>query len=323
MLLVNGRFAPRARFPAQGKLEHRSEFNVRWLGTWGGGWERKPTDDELTTLRVDASILGKHFEPANAELTLFHEWDESVVGVRSCDTDAGVIRFSNAAGHAPGAWGNRSFVVWNTRDGITEPGQWMFDRLRNRILYWPLPGEDAARLSVVIPTTEAILRLEGGVTRPIRDITIRGLAFSVTDTPLKTGGFGAYAFEGAITGEHLQDCLFSDLGIRQVGGNGIKLTHARGCRLEACDIGNMGATGVLCQEGADLEIANNRIHVLDASGTALADAGLGRSRNLGEFVSVVCVFVHLVVRDLLAGHRRLPPNCRRRLTVTPPPGPAR
>ena len=65
------------------------------------------------------------------------------------------------------------------------------------------------------------------------------------------------------------------------------------------------------------------IHVLDASGTALADARLGRSRNLAEFVSVLFVFVHLVVRDLLAGHRRLPPNCRRRLTVTPPPGPAR
>jgi hypothetical protein len=230
------------------------------LGTYGGGWERKPTTDDLTTLRVDASTLGQHFEPANAELTIFHEWDESAVGVRSFDADAGMIRFSNETGHPPGAFGNRSFVVWNTRDGMTMPGQWMFDRSRGRILYWPLPGEDPARLSVVIPTTEAILRLEGTATRPVRDITIRGLVFSVANTPLRTGGFGAYAFEGAITGEHMQGCRFLDLNIRQVGGNGIKLSHASDCRIEACDIGTMGAGGVLCQDGAALQIANNRIH---------------------------------------------------------------
>src|SRR5512140_144944 len=85
LLVVNDRFASRARFPASGTLEHLSRFDVPWMGTYGGGWKRKPTHDELTTLKVDPQTVGPAFEAQNAELTIYHEWDESLVAVRSYD----------------------------------------------------------------------------------------------------------------------------------------------------------------------------------------------------------------------------------------------
>ena len=82
-LVVNGRMPERARLPESGAFVHKSVFDVRWLSSVGGGWERKPSPEELTTLRVKREDLGPHFAPTSAELTLFHEWDESLVGVKS------------------------------------------------------------------------------------------------------------------------------------------------------------------------------------------------------------------------------------------------
>ena len=286
MLSVNGRLAPRARFPAKGRLQHRSEFNVGWMGTYGGGWARKPTADELTTLLVTPADLGRHFSPANAELTIFHEWDESLVGVRSFATNTGIIRFMSDAGHPPGAFGKRSFVLWNTRDGLTESGRWLHDRERNRIVYWPLPGEEPAQLRVVLPRTETVLRLQGTRTNPVRSVVVRGLTLAVTDTPLKAGGFGAYAFEGALTGEHLQDCQFEGLSIRQAGGYGIKLTETARCRITHSEITDTGAGGLLGQGMQFAEIRDNHIHNVGRaypSGIGLVCCGVS-NQVAGNFV---------------------------------------
>jgi hypothetical protein len=316
MLWVNGRLAPRARFPATGRLRHRSEFKVGWMGTYGGGWERKPTREELTTLRVNPAGLGANFAPACAELTIFHEWDESLVGVRSYDATNGVIRFSSEAGHPPGAFGNSSFVVWNTRDGMTEPGQWFHDRERQRVVYWPLPGEDISKLRVIVPTTEALLRIQGGSNTPVRNLSLRGLTLAVANTPLKPGGFGAYAFEGAITAEHLEQCRFEELHIRHVGGQGIKLTQAAACLIEGCEIEDTGAGGVLCQDVRESTIETTSIHHVGRaypSGIALTCTGVS-NRIRDNFVhhtpyvgitadgSGACIESNLIERVMLELH---------------------
>ncbi|MGE4490590.1 MAG: hypothetical protein AB7E95_13695, partial [Kiritimatiellales bacterium] len=72
MLLVNGRYAPRARYPETGRLQHESIFKPRWLSTEAGGWERKPTESELTTLHYKTCDLGPWLNPDNAEITVYH-----------------------------------------------------------------------------------------------------------------------------------------------------------------------------------------------------------------------------------------------------------
>jgi hypothetical protein len=122
-LQVNGHWRLRARFPEKGELLHLSSFNVRWMSTTGGGWERKPTQDELTTLKYRAGDLPAGLEITNAEITVFHKWDESCVGVAQQDISNQPLRLAPPAGHPPGAFGVKKFVVWNTREGLQRPEQ--------------------------------------------------------------------------------------------------------------------------------------------------------------------------------------------------------
>ena len=76
MLVVNGRFCKRARYPKDDFLENISDFNVRWSNDLPGGvvgWTRKPTHEELTTLKYRPEDLSPWLDINNAELTIYAE----------------------------------------------------------------------------------------------------------------------------------------------------------------------------------------------------------------------------------------------------------
>ena len=286
LLLVNGRLAERARYPEKGRLTHLSDFKVPWMGTFGGGWKRKPTHEELTTMIVRPDDLGQFFEPTNVELTVYHEWDESTLGVRSYDPSTGRITFSTESGHPPGAFGNHDYVIWNTRNGLIHAGQWYLDRAQRRVVYWPLPGEDPSRLQVLFPTTETIIAIAGSADNPVHDLTVTGLTLALANTPLKAGGFGAQAFDGAITADHIADCHFSRLTIQNIAGQGIKVSEADRCSITQCTLSQTGAGGILAR-GSNLLIRRNQIdHAGRMYPSAIAVACYGNdNRLLGNYIS--------------------------------------
>ena len=259
ILIVNGRFCPRARRPESGCFEHHATWDVPWMSTTGGGWKRKPTREELTALVYDPNDLGPGLDLRNAELTLYHMWDESLVGVAALDGKTHTLTLSSPAGHPPGAFGVRRYVVWNVREGLTKPGQWYLDRTRGKVVYWPLPGEDMATAHAIAPTTEAILRLEGTEEKAIREIAIRGLTLSVSNTPLRAGGFGGIGHPGALEINFAHDSLIHGLTITNVGGHGIKEVASQGLRIERCHIHTTGAGGILFGQG-DKVVQDNHIH---------------------------------------------------------------
>ncbi len=263
-LVVNGRFAPRARFPENGAIRHASDFPVRWMSSTKGGWERKPTPEELTTLDLVPGSLPDSLSQRNAELTLYHSWDESLVGIRQWDRQANRITFSTPAGHPPGAFGSwkeqaRTFVVWNVREGMTRPGQWYHDRERNLLVYWPLAGETPDTLEAILPTAESVLRLAGTADAPVCGVRIRGLAFGVTTTPLLAGGFGALRFAGAIDGEHAHGLRLDDVTVRWSGGQGVRVLHSDGVRCRGCTVHELGAGGIVLS-GRDGQVSQTLIH---------------------------------------------------------------
>jgi hypothetical protein len=228
------------------------------MSSTGGGWKRKPTSEELTTLKYRADNLGPWLDVNNAELTIYHMWDESLIGVSAIDTESQTLTFSNPAGHPPGAFGAKKYVVWNVREGMTQPGQWYLDRTAGKAVYWPLPGENMNEAIVLAPTMESIIRIRGGRNKPASNITIRGLTLSVTTTPLETGGFGAGKFDGAVSVAHAEDCRLAELEIFNVGGQGIKASGS-GLRVERCHVHHTGACGIRCR-GAAAAVTDNRIH---------------------------------------------------------------
>jgi len=258
-LVVDGRYCLRARFPEENRFEHVTTFSVPWMGTTGGGWKRKPTEAELTTMQYRPEDLPPDLDINNAEITVYHMWDESMVGVAKRDLASHTLTFSTPTRHPPGAFRVQKYVVWNVKQGMTQPGQWRLDRTAGKVVYWPLPGEDMTHAEVYAPRTECILKIQGTESNPVQDVTVRGLSFSVTNTPLKAGGFGANAFEGAVAAYHTTRCVLSGLEVANVGGQGLKTWRFADSRVERCLVYDVGACGMM-PRGENSVVADNHIH---------------------------------------------------------------
>ena len=260
MLEVDGAMAPRARFPAEGTLTHESTFDVPWMSTTGGGWKRKPTQEELTALQYRSGDLGPWLDTKSAEITVYHMWDESCVGIASIDPDRRILTFSSPTGHPPGAFGVKKYVLWNIREGMTGPGRWYQDRTTNRLVYWPLPDQNMGKTDVIAATRETIIRLRGTSRNPVHDITIRGLTFSATTVPLVAAGFAAAAFDGAVSLDNTQDCTLEGLVVARVGGHAINTRgNCTGTRVLNCEVSNCGAGGIYVG-GTHAILENNGVH---------------------------------------------------------------
>jgi hypothetical protein len=280
-LIVNGRYCPRARLPKEGYFQHESVFDVPWMSTTGGGWKRKPTDEELTTMKYKPEDLGPWLDAPNAEITVYHMWDESLVGVSANDPNARMLTFSTPSGHPPGAFGVKKYVVWNVREGMTRPGQWYLDRTRGKVVYWPLPDEDMSKARVIAPTVESIIALKGTRQNPVRGVTIRGLMLSVTTTLLKAGGFGAERFDGAVTAAFAENCTFADLEIVNAGGQAIKVSGSN-LRIERCHTHHVGACGIRFR-GDGIKVTDNHIHDVGLTyPSAIALTGGGKNCEIAH-----------------------------------------
>lgn len=263
MLIVNGRFAERARYPESGFLIHKSKFDVTWLSTYQGGFERKPTYEELTTLNYKAEDIPETFVPQNAEITCFHMWDESLVGVKSIDREHQTIQFSNPSGWPPGAFADayhfeKRYIIWNTIEGMLKPGQWYLNKAENEIVYWPLPGEVIEGIEVIAPEVENIFILDGTPEKPIENITLKNLSISATNAPLMSGAFGAKLFDGALSVRNARNCTFYNIEIGMVGAHAIK-ADGNDLTIQNCHLHHCGAGAIRCL-GSKASIFNNHIH---------------------------------------------------------------
>lgn len=278
LLTVNGEMRPRARLPETGYFTHLTRFDVPWMSTTGGGWQRKPTDQELTRLQYRPGDLDAGLDIASAELTVYHMWDESVVGLSAHDPATQTLTFSNPAGHPPGAFGVQRYVVWNVREGMKKPGQWYLDRTAGKLVYWSLPGEDMSKAEVIAPALTSLVRIQGSENSPVKSITLRRIGLTVTTTPLKAGGFGAGEFAGAVEITHAADCRLEQLTLINVAGQAIRAWKSDRLRVAGCEIRDVGACGIRA-EGNGMEIADNHIYRVGALYPSAVGIWIGGSRS--------------------------------------------
>jgi hypothetical protein len=251
MILVNDSLRDRSRLPEQGYLIHQNEWNVKVLSTLYGGWERKPTREELTTLKYDPKDIHFRFKDFfNAELTVFHAWDESYLSVQSVDTIQHLLHFSYPGNNVPGAFGNKKYVIWNTPQGVLHPGQWYWDKSNKKIYYWPKKGENIENIEMIIPIVRHVITFYKGA----KNITIIGLTIEAATNQLQNDGFAAVGIDAAITGSEISHISLNKLIINHTGGNGINLS---GKNISICDsrINAIGGGGIYFA-GENIDVKN-------------------------------------------------------------------
>lgn len=252
-LLVNGRYAERARYPEQGRLAHETTFNGVWMSTVAGGWKDKPTEAELTRLKFKKEDIDTDFDSKNAELTIYHHWDETLVGVKSVDFENQILTTSIRTGHPIGCFNSTEYIIWNTNRGMTKPGKWYVDKMKGQLVYWPLPGEEMGNVEIVVPTLDNVIKIQNS-----SDITIKNLAICSSNTAMMVGSFGAKLFDGAISLTKSVNCKFQNLNITGATGWGLKL-FGENITVENCHIHDVGAGGVYVV-GSNAVVKNNYIH---------------------------------------------------------------
>ena len=220
MILVNDSLRTISRLPAIGVYHYQNTWNVKGLPALAGEWERKPKLEESTNLIYNPKDIGSWLNPNNAEITVYHQWEESYLGIKKIDTINHTIYSSYPAIEPFGSYNHSEYLVWNTKEGLVHPGIWYIDRTKERLYYWPKNGESLSNIEVIIPLYKNIFSFSQGT----RNISLRGLNIYCTANQLQNEGFGAANIDGAISGSGINGIIIENSLLENIGGSGIKLS---------------------------------------------------------------------------------------------------
>jgi hypothetical protein len=279
ILIVNDTLRERARLPEKGAFNHKNEWPHQWQSSQGG-WSQKPTEQDLTTLYYNPEDLGSWLDPNNAEFTVFHAWDDSYTGVSSIDTTSHKIIFSNKLTHPPGAYASwagektMQYIVWNIKEGLTQPGQWYVDRTSRKVVYWPLPHEKEDNLNAMIPVENHVFEIEKGT----KNVTLQNMHIMCAGAPVSNTGYGTYAITGAIIADKADNLHLINLTIKNVAGWALKLT-GNNISVTDCEFSYTGAGG-LSYNGENIRIERCGLHDLGKLYFGAVGIMGGGSKNL-------------------------------------------
>jgi hypothetical protein len=207
----------------------------------------------------DPKDLGSWLDTRNAELTVFHAWDDSYVGLVSNDTINHVVRFTYPATHPAGAfasWIERAseYIVWNIKEGMKQPGQWYLDRTTEKVFYWPYSYEKISDFEALVPTQNQLFKFEKGS----RGIKLENLSLSCAGAPMSNTGYGTSEIQGAIQAEGVSQLTLNSISVRNIAGWAIKI---RGSEISISngEFFNTGAGGIN-YEGNKISVERCGIH---------------------------------------------------------------
>ena len=255
-LVVNGELRKRCRLPENGYWNHESVFPVRWMGTSLGGWERKPTEEELMTLRVaEGALDGITLD--SAEITVVHSWSDSLVRIEKVEGQ--IVTFDIPVEFPAGGFGVKSYCLWNVPEALKMPGTFYHDTKAGKLYYYPLPGEDEHTVAY-LPKYENIFYAE----EPISDVEIEGFTLMCTEPSHVVVRFGAHKLSGAIELGEAANVKLHDLDITAVGGHGIRaIGKVTNMQVTYCHIHDIGAGALrtnVRNEEVKSEITDCHIH---------------------------------------------------------------
>ncbi len=177
-LFVDGRRAPRPRWPKSGLLRMEAAPDMPVPASWGhGGYTRfVAAEGDLRAFRN----LG------DVEVVYLHFWIEERSPVESYDPESRLVTMSRPS-RAPlvGSHGTQlaDYYLDNVFEALTEPGEWYLDRQAGKLYYLPLDGQSMPTTEVWAPRCLQLLAVTGDPEqhRHVENIRFEGITFRHTD----------------------------------------------------------------------------------------------------------------------------------------------
>ena len=153
-------------------------------------------------LRKDLPLLSN---PEDVELIQKNVWNEKIFCasmVEMLDRDTTLVRFQQPYGAilTSLAWAGKTnytkdFIIRNAFELLDSPGEFYFDRKKQRIYYYS-DGEDMSKALVVAPFSEGLMRICGSsVNSRAQNLSFEGITFAHDAWPLMKID-GSYGFGG-------------------------------------------------------------------------------------------------------------------------------
>ncbi len=296
-LFVNGRRAPRARFPkftpdaVGGKniLRVGEMLDPAKTGLGDGSDTFKPAPGDVSP--AWASL-------PDAEFVVMHYWIEERLPKPALNPRTGWLSFARRSAfclyeahtQADGSHLHARYYIDNLFEALTEPGEWYLNRETGRLHYLPRPGETPANTTVVAPRLHTFVKAVGSVfgesgdrldvhgTKHVRSLAFTGLTFrhgdwfspltekhipshdSLEGNDLPIGGSvqAAIAVSGAVLFRAARDCAIRDCTFEHLGLYGLEFGYGcRDCSATGNTLRDLGAGGIR-MGGADLDGLGDR-----------------------------------------------------------------
>lgn len=178
--------------------------------------------------------------------------------------------------------GNSAFYLTNAIQFLDEPGEWYLDNAQHKIYYWPRNNENLATAKVMAPLTETIIRVEGTIDKPVKNLVIDGISFQHTGwlrpslqghVPHQVGLYMTEAYRLKPAGTATKPGLDNQAWIgRQAAA--VELSYATRTRIKNCSFLHLAATGVDLKKGVQDNMTKNNLFS-DIGGTAILAGNYG------------------------------------------------
>lgn len=198
------------------------------------------------------------FKPGqDTQIVIFDAWTASRLRVTQFSAVSGRLDLRGAfAGHGR----HREFTIGlpyyveNPPVSHLAPGTWRCDSTAGRIYYQPMPGENLATLSAVVPLVPQLVAVRGKTEKLVHDIAFEDIVFEHAAWILPPNGWAA---------------MQGEVGL----GSAIELESCRSIAFRRVAILHSGAGGVgIRRNCSDIELSDGRLDDLGGGGIAIGSA---------------------------------------------------
>jgi hypothetical protein len=172
--------------------------------------------------------------------------------------------------------GNSAFYLSNAIQFLDEPGEWFLDMANRKMYYWPKANENLLTATVVAPSLETLVAVEGTIDNPVSNIFFKGLSFKYTGwlrpgkqghVPHQAGMYMTEAYKLKPAGTKDKPTLDNQAWIGRPAA-AVQINFANKIRVENCRFQHLASTALDCNKAVHENVVRGNLFS-DIGGTAI------------------------------------------------------